>query len=71
MFAGGPNRSPKGGCCTPLAAPITATGTYQRLLVLRLFCRASVRLAQDDLRAITTVAASKDFKKDQLWLNGT
>ncbi|CAN0469505.1 unnamed protein product [Hapterophycus canaliculatus] len=26
---------------------------------------------QDDLRAITTVAASKDFKKDQLWLNGT
>ncbi|CAN0305122.1 unnamed protein product [Scytosiphon promiscuus] len=33
---------------------------------------ASVTLCQqDDLRAITTVAASKDFKKDQLWLNGT
>ena len=27
-------------------------------------------LAQDDLRAITTVAASKSFEKDQLWLNG-
>eukprot|EP00903_Cladosiphon_okamuranus_P015684 g14481.t2 len=32
---------------------------------------ASVTLCQDDLRAITTVAASKDFNKDQLWLNGT
>ncbi|CAM9695723.1 unnamed protein product [Ectocarpus sp. 6 AP-2014] len=33
---------------------------------------ASVTLSQqDDLRAITTVAASKDFEKDQLWLNGT
>ncbi|CAN0100450.1 unnamed protein product [Laminaria digitata] len=32
---------------------------------------ASVTLCQDDLRAITTVAASKSFEKDQLWLNGT
>ncbi|CAM9375032.1 unnamed protein product [Ascophyllum nodosum] len=31
---------------------------------------ASVTLCQDDLRAITTVAASKEFEKDQLWLNG-
>jgi mevalonate pyrophosphate decarboxylase len=30
----------------------------------------SVTMSQDDLKAITTVTASKDFDKDQLWLNG-
>uniref|UniRef100_A0A7S2RMS8 Diphosphomevalonate decarboxylase n=1 Tax=Rhizochromulina marina TaxID=1034831 RepID=A0A7S2RMS8_9STRA len=30
----------------------------------------SVTLNQDDLRAITTVVASKDFSSDRLWLNG-
>jgi mevalonate pyrophosphate decarboxylase len=30
----------------------------------------SVTMNQDDLKAITTVTASKDFDKDQLWLNG-
>ncbi|CAM9902351.1 unnamed protein product [Discosporangium mesarthrocarpum] len=31
---------------------------------------ASVTLSQEDLRAITTVAASKEFTEDRLWLNG-
>lgn len=31
---------------------------------------ASVTLSQDDLRAETTVAASPDFVRDRLWLNG-
>ncbi|KAG5174918.1 Diphosphomevalonate decarboxylase [Tribonema minus] len=30
----------------------------------------SVTLHQDDLKAITTVAASRSFSKDRLWLNG-
>ncbi|EMG46004.1 MVD Diphosphomevalonate decarboxylase [Candida maltosa Xu316] len=30
----------------------------------------SVTLAQDDLRTLTTAAASESFEKDQLWLNG-
>jgi len=30
----------------------------------------SVTLDQEDLRAVTTVAASKSFTKDRLWLNG-
>lgn len=32
---------------------------------------ASVTLDQADLHTITTVAASKSFKKDRLWLNGS
>mmetsp|Transcript_3293 Transcript_3293/g.4586 ORF Transcript_3293/g.4586 Transcript_3293/m.4586 type:complete len:82 (-) Transcript_3293:7-252(-) len=31
----------------------------------------SVTLNQDDLRAITTVAASTDFENDRMWLNGS
>ncbi len=30
----------------------------------------SVTMSQDDLKAITTITASKAFEKDQLWLNG-
>ena len=30
----------------------------------------SITLDMDDLRTVTTVAASKTFKKDRLWLNG-
>jgi diphosphomevalonate decarboxylase len=30
----------------------------------------SVTLSQKDLRAMTSVVAHKEFKKDQLWLNG-
>ncbi len=30
----------------------------------------SVTMNQDDLKAITTITASKSFDKDQLWLNG-
>ncbi len=31
----------------------------------------SVTLNQDDLKAMTTVIASKEFTADRLWLNGT
>ena len=39
-------------------------------LNLPLNSSVSVTLNQDDLYTITTVAASKSFPKDRLWLNG-
>ncbi|XP_066274886.1 diphosphomevalonate decarboxylase-like [Branchiostoma lanceolatum] len=58
-------------CTAPVnIAVIKYWGKRDERLVLPINPSLSVTLSQDQLCARTTVAASLDFKKDRIWLNG-
>lgn len=67
--------APAGLCVTRTAptniAVIKYWGKRDTVLNLPINSSVSVTLNQDDLKAITTVVASKEFTADRLWLNGT
>ena len=52
-------------------ATIKYWGKRDTSLNLPINSSVSVTLNQDDLKAMTTVVASKEFTADRLWLNGT
>ena len=51
-------------------AVIKYWGKRDTALNLPINSSVSVTLNQDDLKAMTTVVASKEFTADRLWLNG-
>lgn len=58
-------------CDSPVnIALIKYWGKRDEKLVLPLNSSVSVTLNQDELRARTTVAVSRNFKEDKMWLNG-
>ncbi len=61
--------------CVTCSAPtniavIKYWGKRDVVLNLPINSSVSCSLNQDDLRTVTTAAASKDFTADRLWLNG-
>nr|XP_022337366.1 diphosphomevalonate decarboxylase-like isoform X2 [Crassostrea virginica] len=58
-------------CDSPVnIALIKYWGKRDEKLILPLNSSISVTLSQDELRARTTVAVSRNFKEDKMWLNG-
>ncbi|KAJ6657193.1 hypothetical protein lerEdw1_002782 [Lerista edwardsae] len=58
-------------CTAPVnIAVIKYWGKRDEELILPINSSLSVTLHQDQLKATTTAAASRDFKEDRLWLNG-
>ncbi|XP_064611189.1 diphosphomevalonate decarboxylase-like [Liolophura sinensis] len=58
-------------CTAPVnIAVIKYWGKRDEKLILPVNSSLSVTLGQDELRAKTTVATSKEFTKDRIWLNG-
>lgn len=58
-------------CTAPVnIAVIKYWGKRDEKLILPLNSSLSVTLNQNDLRTITSVMASSEFKEDELWLNG-
>ena len=66
---------PAEALCVTRTAPtniavIKYWGKRDTALNLPINSSVSVTLNQDDLKAMTTVVASKEFTADRLWLNG-
>ncbi|XP_060694013.1 diphosphomevalonate decarboxylase isoform X1 [Hemiscyllium ocellatum] len=58
-------------CTAPVnIAVIKYWGKRDEELILPINSSLSVTLHQDQLKSTTTVAASRDFKEDRIWLNG-
>ncbi|XP_072374123.1 diphosphomevalonate decarboxylase isoform X3 [Scyliorhinus torazame] len=58
-------------CTAPVnIAVIKYWGKRNEELILPINSSLSVTLHQDQLKSTTTVAASRDFKEDRIWLNG-
>jgi diphosphomevalonate decarboxylase len=58
-------------CSAPVnIAVIKYWGKRDEKLIIPLNSSISVTLHQEDLRTVTTVMASKDFKENKMWLNG-
>jgi diphosphomevalonate decarboxylase len=58
-------------CTAPVnIAVIKYWGKRDEKLILPLNSSLSVTLNQNDLKTITSVMASPEFKEDELWLNG-
>jgi diphosphomevalonate decarboxylase len=58
-------------CSAPVnIAVIKYWGKRDERLIIPLNSSISVTLHQEDLRTVTTVMASKDFKENKMWLNG-
>ena len=58
-------------CSAPVnIAVVKYWGKRDEKLILPVNSSLSASLNQEQLKTTTTVMASKDFEKDQMWLNG-